>query len=81
MANPDAVRLFKELGAQFDLDPTFAIWLTAPSGLAAKKLDDLLYACNEDGIDKLVEAAKPSDLILYISRLRQVWRLLKKSAR
>ena len=79
MANPDAVRLFKELGAQFDLDPTVTTWLTAPSGLAAKKLDDLPYACNEDSIDKLVKAAKPSNLILSISRLRQVWRSLKKA--
>ena len=79
MANPDAVRLFKELGAQFDFDPTVTTWLTAPSGLAAKKLDDLLYACNEDGIEKLVEAAKPSNFILSISRLRQVWRSLKKA--
>ena len=59
MANPDAVKLFKELGVQFGLDPTVTTWLTAPGGLAAKKPDDLLYACNGDGIDKLVGAANP----------------------
>ena len=59
MASPNAIQLFSELGAQFDLDPKVTAWLTAPDGLAAKRLDDLLYACNEDGIDKLVEAAKP----------------------
>ena len=79
MANPDAVRLFKELAEQFELDPAATTWLTAPNGLAAKNLDDLLYACNEGGIDKLVEAAKPSNLILSISRLRQAWRSLKKA--
>ena len=47
--------------------------------MAAKKLDDLLYACNEDGIDKLVEAAKPSNLPLSGSRLRQAWRSPKRA--
>ena len=79
MANPGSVKLFEELGAQFDLDPTVTTWLTSPGGLAATKLDDLLYACNEDGVDKLVEAAKPSNLILSIGRLRQVSRSLKKA--
>ena len=53
--------------------------MTDPDGLAAKSLDDLLYACNEDGIDKLVEAAKPDNIILATSRLRQAWRSLKKA--
>jgi hypothetical protein len=79
MASPDAVQLFAELGSQFELDPKVTTWLTAPDGLAAKRLDDLLYACNEDGIDKLVEAAKPSNVILATSRLRQMWRSLKKA--
>ena len=57
MASPDAVQLFAELGSQFELDPKVTTWLTAPDGLAAKRLDDLLYACNEDGVDKLAEAA------------------------
>jgi hypothetical protein len=79
MATPDASQLFSELGAQFDLDPKVTAWLTSPDGLAAKRLDDLLYACSEDGIDKLVEAAKPSNLLLSTSRLRQAWRSLKKA--
>ena len=64
MADPTAVALFKELGAEYEIDPTVITWLTPPGGWAAKKLDGLLYACDENGIDKLVEAAKPSNLIL-----------------
>ena len=79
MANPDAVRVFKDLAEQFELDPAVTSWLTAADGLAAKNLDDLLYACNGDGIDKLVGAAKPTNLILSTSRLRQAWRSLKKA--
>ena len=79
MANPDAVRVFKELAEQFELDPAVTSWLTAADGLAAKNLDDLLYACNEDGIDKLVGAAKPTNLMLSTSRLRQAWRSLRKA--
>jgi hypothetical protein len=59
MANPEAVRIFTQLAEQFEIDQKVTSWLTDPDGLAAKNLDDLLYACNEDGIDKLVEAASP----------------------
>ena len=38
-----------------------------------------MYACNEDGIDKLVEAAKPTNVLLSGSRLRQAWRSLKRA--
>ena len=79
MANPEAVKVFKQLAEQFEIDPKVTSWLTAPDGLAAKNLDDLLYACNEDGIDKLVEAAKPTNIMLSTSRLRQAWRSLKKA--
>ena len=79
MANPDAVKVFKELAEQFELDPAVTTWLTAANGPAAKNLDDLLYACNEDGIDKLAGAAKPPNFILSTSRLRQAWRSLKKA--
>ena len=79
MANPEAVKIFKQLAEQFDIDQKVTSWLTAPNGLAAKNLDDLLYACNEDGIDKLVEAAKPTNIMLATSRLRQAWRSLKKA--
>ena len=79
MANPDAVKVFKELADLFELDPAVTTWLTAANGLAAKNLEYLLYACNEDGIDKLVGTAKPPNLILSTSRLRQAWRSLKKA--
>ena len=79
MADPTAVALFKELGADFEIDPTVTAWLTSPGGLAAKEFDDLLYACDKNGIDKLVEAAKPSNLLLSGSRLRQAWRSLKRA--
>ena len=79
MANPEAVRIFTQFAEQFEIDQKVTSWLTDPDGLAAKNLDDLLYACNEDGIDKLVEAAKPDNIILATSRLRQAWRSLKKA--
>ena len=46
--------------------------------MATKKLDDLLYACNEDGIDKLIDAAKPTNKFFAGSRLRQAWGSLKR---
>ena len=57
MADQTAVELFTKLGEKVDIDPNTTSWLTSPDGLAAKTFDDLLYACKEDGIDKLVEAA------------------------
>lgn len=47
--------------------------------MAAKTLDDLLYACNEDGIDNFIDAAKPTNKLLSVSRLRQAWRSLKRA--
>ena len=79
MANPEAVKIFTQLAEQFEIDKKVTSWLTDPNGLAAKSLDDLLYACNEDGIDKLVEAAKPDNTMLATSRLRQAWRSLRKA--
>ena len=81
MAGPEAVKIFKRLAEQFELDPKVTSWLTAPDGLAAKNLDGLLYACNEDGIDRLVGLAKPSNLMLSTSRLRQAWRIGSRAAR
>ena len=79
MADQTAVELFGELGNELDIDPKVTSWLTSPDGLAAKSLDDLLYACNEDGIDKLIEAAKPPNMLLAGSRLRQAWRSLQRA--
>ena len=46
--------------------PKVTSWLTSPDGLAAKTLDDLLYACNEDGIDNLIDAAKTTNKLLAV---------------
>ena len=62
---------------EFDLDPTVTAWLTSPDGLAAKSFDDLLCACTEEGVENLVAAAKPGNVFLATSRLRQAWRSLK----
>ena len=79
MASQTVVDPFKNLGDEFELGPKVMSWLTSPDGLAAKKLDDLLYACNEDGIDKLIDAAKPTNKLLAGSRLHQAWRSLKRA--
>ena len=79
MADPEAVKVFKQLAEQFELDPKVTSWLTAPDGLAAKNLDDLLYACNEDGIDRLVSLAKPSNLMLSNQPLASGLALAKES--
>ena len=79
MADPIAKELFNKLQVEHGLDPTVTAWLTAPGGLGAKTLDDLLCACTEDGVENLVKAAKPVNIFLATSRLRQAWRALKRA--
>ena len=79
LADPEAVKLFEKLGDEHGVDPKVTKWLTAPDGFNAKSLDDLLYACNEDGIDNLIDAADPKNKLLSGSRLRQAWRSLKRA--
>ena len=70
---------FEKLGDEFEIGPKVTSWLTSPDGLAAKTLDDLLCACNGDGIDSLIDAAEPKNKLLAVSRLRQAWRSLKRA--
>ena len=79
MADQIVIELFQRLGAEFDIDPVVTSWLTSPDGLAARALDDLLYACNEDGIENHIVAADPENQLLAGSRLRQAWRSLKRA--
>ena len=79
LADAQAVKLFEKLGDEHGVDPKVTRWLTAPDGFNAKSLDDLLYACNEDGIDQLIIAADPENQMLATSRLRQAYRSLKRA--
>ena len=79
LADAQAVKLFEKLGSENGVDPKVTAWLTAPDGFNAKSLDDLLYACNEDGIENLIVAADPDNHLLATSRLRQAWRTLKRA--
>ena len=79
LADAQAVKLFEKLGNEHGVDPKVTKWLTAPDGFNAKSLDDLLYACNEDGIDQLIIAADPENQMLATSRLRQAYRSLKRA--
>ena len=79
LADANAVKLFEELGQVHGVDPITTTWLTAPDGFNAKSLDDLLYACNEDGVGDLIVAANPDNPLLAESRLRQAWRALKRA--
>jgi hypothetical protein len=81
LADAQAVKLFEKLGSENGVDPKVTAWLTAPDGFNAKSLDDLLYACNEDGIENLIVAADPDNHLLATSRLRQAWRTLKRARR
>ena len=77
LADAQAVKLFEKLGDEHGVDPKVTKWLTAPDGFNAKSLDDLLYACSEDGIDQLIVAADPENQLLATSRLRQAYCSLK----
>ena len=79
MADPVAKEIFAKLQAEHGLGETVTTWLTSPGGLGAKTLDDLLCSCTEDGVENLVKAAKPANLFLETSRLRQAWRALKRA--
>ena len=79
MADTVAKELFAKLQVEHGLGSTVTAWLTSPGGLGAKTLDDLLYACTEDGVENLVNAAKPENLFLETSRLRQAYRALKRA--
>ena len=79
MAHHTVIDLCKNLGDEFEIDPKVTAWLTSPDGLAAKTLDDLLYACSEDNVESLIDAAKPTNKLLAVSRLRQAWRSLKRA--
>ena len=79
LADAQAVKLFEKLGSENGVDPNVTAWLTAPDGFNANSLDDLLYACNEDGIENLIVAADPDNHLLATSRLRQAWRTLKRA--
>ena len=79
LADAQAVKLSEKLGDEHGVDPKVTKWLTAPVGFNAKSLDDLLCACNEDGIENLIVAADPENQLLAGSRLRQAWRSLKRA--
>ena len=68
MAGQTPIEFFKKLEVEFELDPQVTARLTSPDGLAAKTLDDLLYACSGDGFEKLAKAAKPTNAFLAASR-------------
>ena len=79
MAHQTVIDLLKNLGDEFEIDPKVTSWLTSPDGLAAKSIDDLLHACIEDGVENLIDAAKPTNKLLAVSRLRQAYRSLKRA--
>ena len=78
MADQSAIDLFEKLRIEFDLD-TVTAWLTSPDGLAAKSLAYFLCPCTEEGVENVVQAAKPGNVFLATSRLRQAWRSLKRA--
>ena len=79
MAHQNVIDLFKKLGDDFEIDPKVTSWLTSPDGLAARTYDDLLYACSEDGVESPIDAAKPTNKLLAVSRLWQAWHSLKRA--
>jgi hypothetical protein len=80
LAPAPAMQAFQTMGEEFGIEAKMITWLTSPTGLGAMFLDDFLHsASTEQEVGKLAELAKPDNVILTTSRLRQAWRSLKRT--
>ena len=73
--------IFEKLGRDYELEDKMIEYLTADTGLGATSLKDFMYgASSEDGVEKMVKAAKVNNEIRQTSKLRQAWVAAREAA-
>ena len=78
--DPATLKIFADLGKQFDLEDKVVTWLTSRTGLGARTLDDFVFSCdNPKEVKALAREASPENELMAVSRLRQAWHALKRS--
>ena len=78
--DPATLKIFADLGKQFDLEDKVVSWLTSRTGLGARTLDDFVFSCdNAKEVKALAREASPENELMAVSRLRQAWHALKRS--
>jgi hypothetical protein len=79
-ATASTLAAFQAMGKEFGIEDTMIQWLTSPTGLGARNMDDFLHAAsNEQEVAMLAEIAEPNNVILTTSRLRQAWCSLQRT--
>ena len=78
--DPATLKIFADLGKQFDLEDKVVTWLTSRTGLGARTLDDFVFSCADPKeVKALAREASPENELMAVSRLRQAWHALKRS--